>query len=219
MLPDKNKNHGNKRKTKRQGQQLNCISVYAAITTVFLIIAELVKGRDILFFGIHLFNGFLGWTYLEYHLHRFWTHNNKNNSASFAYQSHMHHHQHPTEIKVTLLPRILLLTASGVFFALAVWWNNYFTLLTGFFIGFSYSFFSHWILHQKWSRKILPRLHRFHICHHCKYPDRCFGFSCPWWDIVFSTTPPREAVISNKVIRFYYGGDKNVFTDINPFNH
>jgi len=186
-------------------QQWICFSVYLISMLLLITIAKIFSERRIIFFILLSVAGFLGWTYLEYHLHRFWTHNKTSKSTKGAYKRHIHHHQHPTEIKVTPLQRIILFILSAIQFILSARWNNYFTFFSSFFIGFAYSFFSHWMLHQSWSGKIFPRLLRFHICHHSKYPDSCFGFSTTLWDDIFRTTPPKEVVITERIIRFYYG--------------
>jgi len=128
----------------------------------------------------------------------------------------MHHHKHPTEITVSWLQRLILFSISSVLLITSMAWNTYFTIFAGFAIGFSYSFFSHWILHQTWSKKLCPRLHHFHIHHHCKYPNRCFGFSTILWDVVFKTTPPKNASISQRVTQFYYG---HRYQDTLTINH
>lgn len=186
--------------------QVNCFLVFMMIVLPLSSFATFVCSRNqIAFFAFNFLIGILGWTYLEYHIHRFWTHSKKSNSSAVAFQRHKHHHKHPTEIKVTAKQRVGLFFVSAVLFAASVVWNNYFTVIAGFIIGFAYSFFSHWILHQAWSKKVFPHLHQLHIHHHCKYPDRCFGFSTIFWDLVFGTTPPKNAVISERIIQFYYG--------------
>ena len=185
--------------------QLKCFSIFLLLTLPLIVFNGCVVRNPLLFFILNFLPGLLGWTYLEYHLHRFWTHNKNGESAKDAFKRHLHHHKHPTEIKVTGAQRVILLSVSVGLFLLSVFWNNYFTIAAAFAIGFSYSFFSHWLLHQSWSVKIFPHLHRFHIHHHCKYPDRCFGFSTVFWDLVFKTTPPAGAIINERIMRFYYG--------------
>lgn len=186
-------------------QQLKCFSIFLLIVLPLLSTTIFLVKNPVLFFIFNFLPGLLGWTYLEYHLHRFWTHNKSANATREAFKRHVHHHKHPTEIKVTTAQRTILLSVSILLFSLSIKWNNYFTVPVAFIIGFSYSFFSHWILHQGWSVKIFPRLHRFHIHHHCKYPDLCFGFSTIFWDLIFQTAPPKDAVITERIIQFYYG--------------
>lgn len=192
-------------KTNTNSGRGTCTAVFVLIITPVFVSTLLLARNTIAFFTLNFISGLLCWTYLEYYLHRFWTHNKYADSSKKAFKRHVHHHKHPTEIKVTALQRTILFITSAVIFSIALVWNNYFTIATGFAIGFAYSFFSHWLLHQTWSQRLFPRLHRFHIHHHCKYPDRCFGFSTIFWDVVFGTVPPKNAVLSKKTIQFYYG--------------
>jgi 4-hydroxysphinganine ceramide fatty acyl 2-hydroxylase len=185
--------------------QLKCFGIFLTLILPIIILNVLFPERKNQFFLLNLAIGALCWTYLEYHLHRFWTHTKTGRSKNGSLRRHIHHHKHPTEIRVTPSQRVLLLGISSILLILSIAWNNYFTVLAGFFIGFSYSFFSHWVLHQEWSGKIFPQLQRFHIHHHCKHPDKCFGFSTTLWDHVFRTVPPKYEVISKRIIRFYYG--------------
>jgi len=185
--------------------QLKCFVIFILIILPVLLSTTLLEEKPVIFFTFNILTGLLGWTYVEYHIHRFWTHNKNANSSKQIYLQHMHHHQHPTEIKVTGLQRVLFLLLSALLFIISAWWNSYFSILTGMVAGFAWSCISHWILHRSWSRKVFPRLHRFHIHHHCKYPDRCFGFSTVLWDVIFNTMPPKNAVIPDRIIDFYYG--------------
>jgi len=184
--------------------QLKCFGIFLLLALPILLSAWFFEKSPLTFFLLNLFLGILVWTYLEYHLHRFWTHN-KNGSSKEAAFRHMHHHQHPTEIKVTAVQRLVLFLISCGLVSISVVWNNYFTVFTGWAIGLAYSFFSHWMLHQSWSRTLWPHLHRFHIHHHCRYPNKCFGFTTIFWDVVFKTAPPKNAKVPERIIQFYYG--------------
>jgi hypothetical protein len=188
----------------RTKQHLKCFAIFCLFILPFSTLLFIVNSAGV-FLLLNLFMGLFCWTYFEYHLHRFWTHTEHGETKTQLVKSHLHHHHHPTEIKVTAVHRTILSAGCLVLLFLAIRWNNYFSIAAGFFIGFSYSFFSHWMLHQPWSKKIMPRLHKFHIHHHCKYPNRCFGFTTPLWDHIFGTTPPRGVIISDRVIQFYYG--------------
>ena len=189
--------------------QFKCLSIFLFLIVPFVAVNMFMQTTPTIFFLMNLLIGILCWTYLEYHLHRFWTHNKNANSTKEAFKRHVHHHKHPTEIKVTSRQRMVLFFISIALFIIAAFLNNFLTIFVGFAVTFSYSFFSHWILHQTWSRKLFPRLHRFHIHHHCKYPDRCFGFTTTFWDVIFKTTPPKQAEITEKIMQFYYGIHKH----------
>ena len=191
-----------------------CFGVFMSIALPLLICFILIRQQyPVVAFSGFLVLGWLSWTFAEYMIHRFWTHQPGLLTHTRVVQTHLHHHKHPTEIQVTTVQRLLLLIISMVLFVIAVRLNNYFTILAGLFTAFGYSFFSHWMLHQAWSRKIFPRLHSYHIHHHCKHPNRCFGFSTTFWDRIFGTTPPKGSRITERILNFYYGGG------IDPHHH
>jgi sterol desaturase/sphingolipid hydroxylase (fatty acid hydroxylase superfamily) len=142
-------------------------------------------------------------------LHRFGHHQQGREKLNSSQQLHQHHHTHPTEIKVTLMQRILFFSISSASLWMSFRLNVYFSLASGFVIGITMFFFMHYILHQKWSIKIFPRLHRFHIYHHCKLPDSCHGITVPWWDILFKTIPKKNLTINEKILAFYYKKSKS----------
>src|SRR5215475_11321759 len=102
--------------------QVKCIFTYAMIVLPLFLSGSLFSQRGVVFFTLNFLIGILTWTYLEYHIHRFWTHSKSSNSSALAFQRHKHHHKHPTEIKVTASQRVGLLSASVLLFTGAVLW-------------------------------------------------------------------------------------------------
>lgn len=150
--------------------------------------------------------GWFCWTFFEYMLHRFiWHNKNEHKRALDQISNHAHHHTHPSEIKLSNANRFLFLGITLACAAAAIWLNNYFTLAAGFIWGLTFYSFMHRLLHTKVAQKIFPKLVRYHIYHHCKYPDKCFGISVTWWDDLFRTVPSDSKTISSKVIDFYFG--------------
>ena len=200
------KNTSMRRQASERRAARNCILVFILIGGTLVGAANLLRELSWLRFGLLLFPGFLSATYLEYHLHRFWTHAASGNSQQLAFRRHQHHHTHPSEIRVTALQRVIMLVGCAVLVTVALRINNHFSLVAGFAVGACWSFLSHWILHQRWSAFIFPRLLHYHICHHLKFPDTCFGFSCHWWDLLFGSLPPARTRFSGRVLDFYFGG-------------
>lgn len=187
-------------------RQVKCILLFMFLITPLIVAISLVRHSSTwLFHGGAFFIGWVSWTFIEYFLHRFWSHGNHTKANRASVQSHHYHHAHPTEIIVTRTQRGLLLVLSCLFIYLSVLFNNYFTILAGLFFGFTGYIYMHYFLHQKWSAIVFPTLHRFHIYHHCKYPNHCHGISVPWWDLLFHTAPPTEAKLSDRIINFYFG--------------
>jgi sterol desaturase/sphingolipid hydroxylase (fatty acid hydroxylase superfamily) len=187
---------------------VKCLLVFSILATVTLFAAGLISS-PILRFVLLLTTGWLTWTFIEYFLHRFWMHNHFRNVNSKLYELHMNHHKHPREIKVNEVHRTLLLLIGLFLTYFAIVWNNYFTLFLGFYFGGTLYSFLHIMLHKRWGRYIFPNVQKAHIHHHGKYPDKGFSFSTIIWDWMFGTLPPKEEVISEKMLRFYFKPDHN----------
>lgn len=187
-------------------QPVRCVTSFLSILIPLLLFIIISRPYSSWFFQAGLlFTGWFSWTFAEYMLHRFGHHEQGREKLNASQQLHQYHHTHPKEIRVTLLQRVFFFCISAASLWLSFRFNNYFSLISGFVCGITTFFVMHYLLHQKWSLKIFPRLHRFHIHHHCKYTDRCHGISVPWWDILFKTTPPEDKKITEKVTAFYYG--------------
>lgn len=186
-------------------QQTRCISIFLSIIVPVLALLILIRSYSPLLFQAGLLiSGWFTWTFAEYMLHRFGHHSADRKIHNHSQELHHYHHTHPTEIRVTPLQRVFLLVISSSCLWLSFRLNNYFGFLSGIVCGIAMFFFMHYILHHQWSAKFFPRLHRFHIYHHCKFPDRCHGITVPWWDYIFGTIPDKQPDISKKILEFYY---------------
>jgi hypothetical protein len=191
---------------RRNYQQLKCTVKFTGMLLPVLIVAVLVRQNSLPAFHAVLFvSGWCTWTFVEYILHRFWMHNK--NSGSAMAQTHHHHHTHPTELVVTNFHRAVMMMLLIVLVFIAGYLNDYFTFLVGLCFGVEGYFVMHHLLHLKFTQKVFRRLVRYHIYHHCKYPNTCFGISVPWWDDIFKTVPA-EPKISQRVINFYFNDHK-----------
>jgi len=190
----------------RNFSELQCHAIFLIlISPVIYGIIQFREGNSTIFYLLLFFTGFITYTFLEYIAHRFWIHGKKDKRPGKNPGAHMHHHRHPTELKITTAVRNQLLLANVLLIVLAIWLNNYFTLFTGFYTGFVYYCFMHVLLHKSWAKKIFPQLQVSHIHHHCKYPDRCFSTCITWWDKLYNTSVSEEVKISDKVLQFYFG--------------
>lgn len=177
--------------------------LFMILPVIFFIIYFMQENRNV--FHILLFlTGVFTFTFFEYIAHRFWMHSKENKHPGNSLQRHLDHHRHPTEIKITVAQRVILVGIQLTLIFISVWMDNYFTFFAGFFSGFVYYSFMHFILHQAWAGKLFRRLQIAHICHHCRFPDRCFGISTIWWDRLFQTDAPAAASISPRILDFYF---------------
>ena len=188
--------------------QMQCFVIFMFLLIPFIYGISFLENKSLAFFHTLLFfAGWLTFTFFEYIAHRFWMHGKEKKDPGKSLEQHMHHHRHPTELKITTGMRNKLLFINFLLIAIAAWLNNYFTFFAGLFFGFVYYCFMHVFLHKPWAKKIFPRLQSSHIHHHCKYPDRCFSSCLTWWDRLFRTNVPNEIKISERVVQFYFGNN------------
>jgi len=185
-------------------QQLKCFAVFLVILLPVMYCT--IRFADCLSYAVTpvlFFTGWFIWTFAEYVMHRFWNHD-KNAENSPIVQKHNHHHTHPTEISISGKQRAMMLFISLALIGLSLCLNTYLMFIAGMWTGFFWFFLMHYFLHQKWSKKVFPRLVHYHVVHHCKEPDTCFGISVAWWDILFATTPKKNKEVSERILAFYY---------------
>jgi sterol desaturase/sphingolipid hydroxylase (fatty acid hydroxylase superfamily) len=186
-------------------KQFYCYCTYGVAASLLFILSQYTKTQPVIFQLILFFWGWLTWTFIEYISHRFWMHSKGRMKQNKDFANHQYHHSHPTEIKISATHRVLMLIGLITMIFVSTFVNNYLFVVTGIYSGFVCYTFMHVILHEKWSAKVFRRLHEYHIYHHCKYPNRCFGVSVVWWDVIFGTTPPAHAKLSQRIIDFYFG--------------
>ena len=184
--------------------QVKCFSHFFILMACYVTLLTLLPTQR-WFLAVNLFfSGWFSWTFFEYVLHRFWMHDKEKGDDSPIAQRHHHHHTHPTDIKVTAIQRLTLVLIVLILVTCSLWFMMYFLIVAGFVFGFAGYTMMHWILHQRWSAKLFPRLQKFHIYHHCKFPNTCYGVSVCWWDLWFNTVPPGEPVLLKRIIDFYF---------------
>ena len=190
----------------RSFSEVQCYTVFfLLLIPVSVCVIQSESINRMLFHVVLFFTGLMVFSFFEYIAHRFWMHGKKEAHPGKTPDLHLHHHKHPTELRITPGMRNCLLLGDVLLISMACWFDNYFTLFTGFYSGFVCYCFMHVILHKPWAGKVFPGLQQSHIHHHCKYPDRCFGICTTSWDELFNTTVPKEVKISEKVLRFYFG--------------
>jgi sterol desaturase/sphingolipid hydroxylase (fatty acid hydroxylase superfamily) len=155
-------------------------------------------------YSLLLFAGWLSWTFIEYFNHRFRMHGQGDTSKVIGYKLHIMHHHHPTEIKITSAQRFFLFLGNLLLITLCIVFKNWILIFTGFYSGFVIYTLMHWFLHRKLSARLFPEVHQFHIHHHCKHPDKCFGVTVTWWDHLFDTIPHQQKEITDRIKTFYY---------------
>lgn len=138
--------------------------------------------------------GTLGWTLIEYLLHRGLLHYHAQVAAiqNVIEKLHLGHHWDPfDEAKITVpvyasLPIAFALL--GLFRLIAAGWEAAALLMTGTIVGYLYYEVVHFRIHRGSRRgRLLAWQRANHFFHHYKDADRCFGVTTPLWDWVFGT--------------------------------
>lgn len=181
-----------------------CLITFVILFILLLSVCGFVKYYNTILFHVSLFfTGWFAWTFLEYMTHRYLMHQ-KHTEKQLIDFNHIHHHTHPTDIRISAFQRSLLLLFAIILILLSTRLHNYFTLAAGFLSGFPVYTVIHFLLHQKIMQGILKKMVSYHIYHHCKRTDKCFGISVTWWDDILKTNPPEKVAIPGKVINFYF---------------
>ena len=141
--------------------------------------------------------GVLFWTLVEYLLHRYVFHFISESQAvqRFHYTVHGVHHEYPLDTERLIMPPVPSLILVSTFYGLyyAIMGSYVYAFLPGFVIGYLAYASIHYAIHAYKPPQALSYLWRHHNLHHFQYPDRAFGVSSPFWDMVFGTMPPGES--------------------------
>ena len=189
----------------RSIQQVKCIICFLALMLPVIVFIVLIRhDLPIIFHGLLLLTGWCTWTFVEYILHRFWMHDR--NSSLKMTEYHQHHHSHPTERVITNTHRMLMVAVVGALAMIAFYLDNYFTFFVGFCCGIEGYFLVHEMIHLRIGQRVFRKLVRYHIYHHCKYPNTCYSVSVTWWDDLFKTVPTAP-MLTQRIIDFYFKGN------------
>ena len=147
--------------------------------------------------------GLLVWTLVEYVLHRWVFHFVPRSTLGrrVHFLGHGIHHLDPWDpTRLVMPPLAAVLIALPVFLAIyavclvlvpAVALGTALSVFGGLLVGYIVYDLTHYATHHvrprtRWGK----RLKAWHLAHHHKWPDRLFGVSLPFWDIVFRTGRP-----------------------------
>lgn len=141
--------------------------------------------------------GLLSWTLVEYVLHRYifhWVDASERWKAVALAGSRLHTYHHQSSDTSDLIvapPALTAIFATPLYlaFALLTWSFSAAALVeTGLLIGFIVYEWVHFGDHRFLPKtKIGKYLRKYHLQHHFRNPDRQYGITNPFWDIVFGT--------------------------------
>jgi sterol desaturase/sphingolipid hydroxylase (fatty acid hydroxylase superfamily) len=135
-------------------------------------------------------NGLVGWTLIEYIVHRWLFHH-----APLFRPAHMAHHDAPDELIASppaLVPVALAVLCETVMYGVGAVGAGAFT--AGALMAYLFYCFVHWATHrvQNPSSAYLIRARRRHLLHHYKGREANYGVTTDIWDRVFATMLARK---------------------------
>lgn len=150
-------------------------------------------------FAVAVSAGALGWSFVEYVLHR-WVFHHREESARgrrLHFLLHGVHHEHPDDKDRLVMPLAVSVPVGAVVYALSVALLGREVgapLFVGFALGYLAYDGAHYAIHHFKPRTAFGRLlKRHHMVHHHVEHDAAFGVSSPLWDHLFATMPKRAA--------------------------
>jgi sterol desaturase/sphingolipid hydroxylase (fatty acid hydroxylase superfamily) len=143
--------------------------------------------------------GMLGFTLVEYIMHRFLFHLDTSTEAraKFQYSVHGVHHEFPRDKDRLVMPIVLSIPLSALFGLLfvALMGLNGIIFFGGFVSGYSTYLYIHYAIHaMKPPKNFLKYLWKHHSMHHYASEGTAYGVSIPLWDFVFGTMPTEKNI-------------------------
>ena len=168
--------------------------IFGGIAAVLLYFGMFEKGFEVPVMVLLFFGGFLFFTLVEYLMHRYLYHipATTEKRKKLAYTMHGVHHEYPKDKSRLAMPPVLSLLIATILFILyrAMLGDLVFGFLAGFLIGYAAYLAIHYSVHAfRVPKNFLKILWHHHSIHHYREPDRAFGVSSPFWDLVFRTMP------------------------------
>lgn len=137
--------------------------------------------------------GLFVWSFTEYMLHRFVFHFDAKREFGkrLSFMFHGVHHDYPNDTKRLVMPPSVSIPLAVGFFVLfrAIIGNE---LLAPFYVGFiaGYLFYdiTHYAIHHfNMHSKFWLAIKNHHMRHHYQDPEKGYGVSSPFWDVIFRT--------------------------------
>ena len=142
--------------------------------------------------------GIFVWSFVEYTIHRFVYHYHptSNRGKRLHFICHGVHHDYPNDSWRLVMPPVLSIPLASFFYLLfrylftAIYPDAtyYHPFMAGFLLGYLAYEMGHYAMHHlnlpyAWFKA----LRKHHLVHHFHDPDRGYGVSSPFWDVLFGT--------------------------------
>ena len=174
------------------------IVIFIVYAIALLYYTATATGVGVLAVVALFFAGTLGFTFMEYVIHR-WVyhppHGSSDRYKEVMYNAHGFHHDYPKDKKRLAMPPIVAVLISTILLFLfeAILGDYSFAYLAGFVTGYAMYLVVHYTVHMYPPPKnFLKALWVNHALHHYSEDDVLFGVSQPLWDYVFGTMPKSD---------------------------
>jgi sterol desaturase/sphingolipid hydroxylase (fatty acid hydroxylase superfamily) len=173
--------------------------LFSVISAILIYYGIIEKGFQIPNTILLFAGGFFLFTLVEYLMHRFLFHLpvTSPKREKFVYTIHGVHHDYPKDKSRLAMPPFLSLILAMLFFIIfrSLMGDYSFGFLAGFLMGYTVYLAIHYSIHAfKVPGNFLKTLWHHHSIHHYREPDRAFGVSSPFWDMVFGTMPGKTLI-------------------------
>ena len=138
--------------------------------------------------------GIFVWTITEYLLHRFIFHWELKSKlgARIHFIFHGVHHDYPSDSRRLVMPPSVSIPLATLFYFLfraLIGAQDVHPFFAGFLIGYLFYDMTHYAVHHfNMHSKFWLAIKNHHIKHHFQDPDKGYGVSSPFWDLIFRTT-------------------------------
>ncbi|CAM4193862.1 sterol desaturase family protein [Corallococcus exiguus] len=146
-------------------------------------------GRVLLFIPL----GLLTWVVMEYCIHRFFFHwEGKGRLTQRVHEiAHGYHHKYPDDSQRLVMPLIVTIPLSSLIGGL-LWMVGRPAQMLPYFVGIVWGYVTydtlHWATHHRTPKTAWGRaLRAHHMAHHFATPDRNFGISNRWMDMLMGS--------------------------------
>jgi sterol desaturase/sphingolipid hydroxylase (fatty acid hydroxylase superfamily) len=142
----------------------------------------------------HFALGVLGWTLVEYFLHRLYFHHDFGDDFEGrlkAFMVHGYHHEFPNDRMRLVAPLLLSMIVGAPIAAveyLLAGSYHWLACFAGSIVGYlAYDWIHYYTHHFAPTTRLGKFMRRYHMEHHYKDSNAHFGISSPLWDLVFGT--------------------------------
>jgi sterol desaturase/sphingolipid hydroxylase (fatty acid hydroxylase superfamily) len=169
---------------------------YGSMIVFFFFLSYEFTSLDLATTMAFYFSGLMIWTLKEYILHRFVFHIDRYipKAKRLHYIVHGVHHEQPADKERLIMPPAGGTVIAALLFAF--WYlilaEYSFAFMAGITSGYLIYSYIHYTVHTNPNTKLFRHQWFHHALHHYKYPEKAFGVSTPFWDIVFGTMPRKQ---------------------------